>query len=78
MLEVDSQQTRRFTDDDANFLQSYANLLAAAIDRLRTHCRLAEAAQQQVEAAQQKAVLLHELQHRVKNSLQIVTSFVSL
>jgi len=34
VLEVDSQQTRRFTDDDANFLQSYANLLAAAIDRL--------------------------------------------
>ena len=71
VLKVDSQQTRRFTDDDANFLQSYANLLAAAIDRLRTHCRLAE-------AAQQKAVLLHELQHRVKNSLQLVTSFVSL
>ena len=71
VLEVDSQQMRRFTDDDANFLQSYANLLAAAIDRLRTHRRLAE-------AAQQKEVLLHELQHRVKNSLQIVTSFVSL
>ena len=71
VLEVDSQQTRRFTEDDANFLQSYANLLAAAIDRLRTHRRLAE-------TAQQKEVLLHELQHRVKNSLQIVTSFVSL
>ncbi len=57
VLEVDSQQTRRFTEDDANFLQSYANLLAAAIDRLRTHHRLAE-------TAQQKDVLLHELQHR--------------
>ena len=45
VLEVDSQQTRRFTEDDANFLQSYANLLAAAIDRLRTHHRLAETAQ---------------------------------
>jgi two-component sensor histidine kinase len=78
VLEVDSQQTRRFTDDDANFLQSYANLLAAAIDRLRTHRQLAEAARQQAELAQQKEVLLHELQHRVKNSLQIVTSFVSL
>ena len=44
VLEVDSQQTRHFTEDDANFLQSYANLLAAAIDRLRTHRRLAEAA----------------------------------
>ena len=71
VLEVDSQQTRRFTDDDANFLQSYANLLAAAIDRLRTHHRLAE-------TAHQKDVLLHELQHRVKNSLQIITGFVSL
>src|SRR4051794_33183970 len=78
VLEVDSQQARHFTDDDANFLQSYANLLAAAIDRLRTHRKLAEAAQRQAEAAQQKEVLLHELQHRVKNSLQIVTSFVSL
>jgi two-component sensor histidine kinase len=71
VLEVDSQQTRRFTEDDANFLQGYANLLAAAIDRLRTHRRLAE-------AAQQKDVLLHELQHRVKNSLQIIISLVSL
>ena len=71
VLEVDSQQTRRFTEDDANFLQSYANLLAAAIDRLRTHHRLAE-------TAHQKDVLLHELQHRVKNSLQIITGFVSL
>jgi two-component sensor histidine kinase len=78
VLEVDSQQRRHFTEDDANFLQSYANLLAAAIDRLTTHRRLAEAAQQQADAAQQKEVLLHELQHRVKNSLQIVASFVSL
>jgi two-component sensor histidine kinase len=78
VLEVDSQRTRHFTEDDANFLQSYANLLAAAIDRLTTHRRLAEAAQQQAEAARQKEVLLHELQHRVKNSLQIIASFVSL
>src|SRR3954453_20549819 len=70
VLEVDSRQTRRFTEDDANFLQGYANLLAAAIDRLRTHRRLAE-------AAQQKDVLLHELQHRVKNSLQIIISLLS-
>ena len=71
VLEIDSRRTLRFTKDDINFLQSYANLLAAAIDRLRMHRRLAE-------VAQQKDVLLHELQHRVKNSLQIITSFVSL
>jgi two-component sensor histidine kinase len=71
VLEVDSRQARRFTADDANFLQGFANLLAAAIDRLRTHRRLAE-------AARQKEVLLHELQHRVKNSLQVIAGFVNL
>lgn len=71
VLEVDSQQMRRFTDDDVNFLQGYANLLAAAIDRLRTHRLL-------VETAHKKEVLLHELQHRVKNSLQVIASLISL
>ena len=71
VLEVDSQHMRRFTEDDVNFLQGYANLLAAAIDRLRTHRLL-------VETAHKKAVLLHELQHRVKNSLQVIASLISL
>ena len=71
VLEVDSHRARHFTVNDTNFLHGYANLLAAAIDRLRTHRRLAE-------TAHQKDVLLHELQHRVKNSLQIITGFVRL
>ena len=78
VLEVDSRQARRFTADDANFLQGFANLLAAAIDRLRTHRQLAEAVHQKTEAARQKEVLLHELQHRVKNSLQVIAGFVNL
>jgi GAF domain-containing protein len=44
VLEVDSRLARHFTVDDTNFLQGYANLLAAAIDRLRTHRRLGETA----------------------------------
>ena len=35
ILQVDSRTPRRFTDDDIAFLSSYANLLAAAVDRLR-------------------------------------------
>ena len=35
ILEVDSRTPRRFTDTDTAFLRSYANLLAAAVDRLR-------------------------------------------
>jgi len=35
ILQVDSRTPRQFTDDDTAFLRSYANLLAAAVDRLR-------------------------------------------
>jgi two-component sensor histidine kinase len=71
VLEVDSQQKRRFTEDDINFLKSYANLLAAAIDRLESHRKLAA-------AASQKETLLRELQHRVKNNVQLMAGFVDL
>lgn len=35
ILQVDSRNPREFTDDDTDFLRSYANLLAAAVDRMR-------------------------------------------
>lgn len=35
ILQIDSRTPREFTDNDTAFLRSYANLLAAAVDRLR-------------------------------------------
>jgi len=35
ILQVDSRNPHEFTDDDTDFLRSYANLLAAAVDRMR-------------------------------------------
>ena len=35
VLQVDSRRPREFSDDDTKFLRSYANLIAAAVDRLR-------------------------------------------
>ncbi len=35
ILQVDSRTPRQFTGDDITFLRSYANLLAATVDRLR-------------------------------------------
>ena len=35
VLEVDSRQRKSFNEDDVSFLQNYANLIAAAIDRLQ-------------------------------------------
>lgn len=71
VLEVDSTTRRKFTRDDTNFLQAYANLLAAAIERIKTHRDLSD-------AEHQKDVLLRELQHRVKNSMQLILSFIAI
>ncbi len=71
VLEIDSDERRRFTQADVDFLQGYANLLAATIHRLRTN-------QQLRAAAEEKTLLLRELQHRVKNSLQTITSIVRI
>ena len=35
ILQVDSREPRQFIDEDTVFLRSYANLVAAAVDRLR-------------------------------------------
>src|SRR3954451_24955203 len=71
ILEVDSREPRQFTDGDIDFLRTYANLLAEAIERVRILRELRS-------AVADKERLLRELQHRVKNNLQMVTSFVRL
>jgi len=70
-LQVDSTTHRRFTGHDIDFLQGFANLLGAAIDRL-------EATRLLASAAEERAVLLRELQHRVKNNLQVITSLLNM
>jgi two-component sensor histidine kinase len=70
-LQVDTTTCRRFTGHDIDFLQGFANLLGAAIDRLEANRLLAN-------AAEERAVLLRELQHRVKNNLQTITSLLNM
>ena len=65
VLEVDSRQLRKFEQDDIDFLQNYANLLASAIDRVRIQRELAERALRQ-------EMLGHELQHRINNVLATI------
>jgi two-component sensor histidine kinase len=65
VLEVDSRQQRKFAQDDIDFLQNYANLLASAIDRVRIQQELAERALKQ-------EMLGHELQHRINNMLMTI------
>ncbi len=69
VLEVDSHSPRQFSDDDIAFLRTYANLVASAVERLRTVDELRA-------RADEKERLLREVQHRVKNNLQVIMSLV--
>lgn len=70
VLQVDSRELRGFTQSDIEFLRSYANLLGAAIERLRVVDELRA-------AVREKDLLIGELNHRVKNTLTTVQSIAS-
>lgn len=71
VLEVDSKSDGEFGERDIAFLQGAANVLGMAIERQRTEGKLTAA------LAHQK-VLLEEINHRAKNSLQLVASMLHL
>ncbi|TCZ58743.1 sensor histidine kinase [Roseicella aquatilis] len=71
LLEVESREPRSYDRDEIAFLQSYANMLAAAVERLRTGDELRARA---VEVER----LFRELQHRVKNNLQVIIGLIQL
>jgi two-component sensor histidine kinase len=71
LLQVDDRQPRDFAEEDIEFLRTYATILGPVIDRLHKVSDLQAA----LDANRH---LLQELQHRVKNHIGIITSFVLL
>jgi two-component sensor histidine kinase len=71
VLEVDSRSEGEFSEHDIAFLQGAANMLGMAIERERYERRLKGALDRQ-------QILLKEISHRVKNSLQIVSSMLHM
>ena len=65
VLEVDAPRHHDFDEEDVAFLETYANLVAAAIERMRGHAALGRALSEQ-------RVLVQELAHRVRNMLGLV------
>jgi two-component sensor histidine kinase len=71
VLEVDSRSDGEFSEHDIAFLQGAANILGMAIERQRRELALKAALEHQ-------KVLVKEINHRVKNSLQLVASMLNL
>ena len=71
VLEVDSTDRQDFTSHDTAFLQSLANVLAAAVERCFRQL-------EQDALMKQKDLLMQEVHHRVKNSLQLVQTMLQL
>ncbi len=71
VLEADSRSPGEFNEHDIAFLQGAANLVGMAIERQRTERGLKAALERQ-------KLLLEEVNHRVKNSLQLVSAMLEL
>jgi len=71
VLEVDSRSEDEFVEQDLAFLQGAANLLGMAIERDRRERDLKQ-------ALERHRMLVKEMNHRVKNSLAIVSSMLHL
>ena len=71
VLEVDSKSEGEFSEHDIAFLQGAANILGMAIEQQQYQRKLKA-------ALDRHQVLLKEVNHRVKNSLQVVSSMLQL
>jgi two-component sensor histidine kinase len=71
VLEVDSRSEGEFREHDVAFLQGAANILGMAIERQRYERKLQA-------ALDRHQVLIEEINHRVKNSLQVISSMLHL
>src|SRR6201987_2617799 len=71
VLEVDSRSEGEFSQHDVAFLQGAANILGMAIEQQQYQRKLQA-------ALDRHQVLLREVNHRVKNSLQVVSAMLQL
>jgi len=72
VLEIDNDQQHDYDQHDIDFLTGFANVLAEAVATSERTTTLETNIQQMKLLLDQKNVLAEELQHRVRNSLQLV------
>ena len=72
VLEVDCSKQRTFDQHDIDFLMGFANVVAEAVSTAERTVALQQALSEMQRLGDEKNVLAAELQHRVRNNLQLV------
>lgn len=72
VLEIDNDRQHDYDQHDINFLTGFANVLAEAVATSARTASLRTTIAQMTTLLDQKKVLAEELQHRVRNNLQLV------
>jgi two-component sensor histidine kinase len=77
ILEIDNNQQHNYDEHDINFLTGFANVLAEAVATSSRLSALNIAIAEKDRLLDQKKVLAEELQHRVRNNMQLVYGMLS-
>jgi two-component sensor histidine kinase len=78
VLEVDTEQPTKFDELDIEFLTTLANMTGNAVARQDSDNKAIELAAQNSRNQAHAEIVLKELQHRFKNNLQSVVSFLEI
>jgi two-component sensor histidine kinase len=76
ILEIDSVTPQSYDEHDVNFLTGFANVLAEAVATASRAEVLRQTVAQMRVLVAEKGVLAQELQHRVRNNLQLVNGML--
>ena len=77
-ISVYTREQRRFSHEEVELLAAFANDAALAIDKARLYEEMERQKEETERQSTTKSLLLQELNHRVKNNLQMMASLMRL
>src|SRR5579883_280709 len=78
ILEVDSTTPTSFDEWDIGFLSTLANVMGTCLALHQAQQNIIEERAERAREKAQSGIVVRELQHRIKNNLQIIVAFLSL